>query len=238
MEFMLLHIIRRVRVLCALALIAASSSCTLQTQERIQDKKDIPLPDRIALSLAQPVTRFPLKAEGKATNYAELLYGHPRTRSSILRFYSKVSGSERVAKAILDAALKQGVDVNLAFALAKAESDFNPAARSTNRDKSVDKGLFQLNSRSYPSLTDKEAYDPVINAHKGMAHFRFSLDYGGDVIRALAVYNAGLSRAEKRTVPSSTYDYIERVLTYEDEFDERFRDEVVRRWIPVAGPQG
>jgi soluble lytic murein transglycosylase-like protein len=238
MGFIQLHSIYRVRVFCALALIVSSLSCTLQTKERIQDKKDIPLPDRIALSLSRPVTRFPLKAEGDATDYAELLYGHPRTRSSIVRFYSKVSGSERVAKAILDAAVKQGVDVNLAFALAKAESDFNPAARSTNRDKSVDKGLFQLNSRSYPSLTDKEAYDPAINAQKGMAHFRFSLNYGGDVIRALAVYNAGLSRAERRTVPPSTYDYIERVLTYEDEIDERFRDEIVHRWIPVAGPQG
>jgi soluble lytic murein transglycosylase-like protein len=238
MEFLQLRIIGRLRLFFAFSLILSMSACTLQTQERIKDAKDLPLPDRIAQTLAQPVTRFPLSAEENSTDYAELLYGHSRTRSSIVRFYAKVSGSERVAKAILDAAVKQGIDVNLAFALAKAESDFNPAARSTNRDKSVDKGLFQLNSRSYPSLTDKEAYDPAINAAKGMAHFRFSLDYGGDVIRALAVYNAGLSRAERRTVPPSTYDYIERVLTYEDEIDERFHDEVVRRWIPVAGPQG
>jgi len=210
-------------------------TCTLQPLDRTLVRQEVSLEERIAQTLSRPVTRFPLRAD-PSPDYPEALYRHTRARTSLVKFYAKMTGSERVARAILDAAVEKGVDVNLAFALARAESDFRPSARSVNKDKSVDKGLFQLNSRSYPRLSDEEAYDPVVNARKGMAHLRFAMNYGGDEIRALAIYNAGLSRAERGAVPESTYEYIERVLTYRAEIESRFRSDLLPYWVPVSAP--
>jgi soluble lytic murein transglycosylase-like protein len=137
-----------------------------------------------------------------------------------------------VARAILDAAQGKDVDVNLAFALVWAESDFKPKTKSYNKDKSVDRGLFQLNSKTFPSLSEKDAFEPQVNARMGINHLSFCLDYTGNEIQALAAYNAGLSRAEGGRVPVSTYAYIEKVLTYRDRIEKRFKDELLSFWIP------
>ncbi len=220
-------------VLSLIGIVFLCLSCSLQSQERVLVHNSPTLKEEIIKTLDGPVTRFPLKAD-EDHDYHANLYADPRTRSSLIRFYARISGSEKIAKAILDAAIKQNIDVTLAFALAKAESDFRPAIQSRNSDNSVDMGLFQLNSRTFPGLSAKEASDPYINARKGLAHLRFCIDYSGDEVRALAVYNAGLSRAERGAIPASTYGYVERVLTYETEIESRFRDEVLRLWVPLS----
>jgi hypothetical protein len=69
------------------------------------------------------------------------------------------------------AARAASVDPVLAVAIVERESQFNPRARHINFDGSVDRGLWQINSRWHPGLMDgstflalcllRARYDPV-----------------------------------------------------------------------------
>ena len=102
----------------------------------------------------------------------------------------------------------------LAFALAWVESRFNPkAVNAANRDRSVDRGLFQLNNRSFPALTEEEFFDPWLSARYGLAHLRYCLDRGGSLVSGLAMYNAGAVRvATGDGAPKRTLDYVSLIL--------------------------
>ena len=91
---------------------------------------------------------------------------------------------------------------------------------------SVDRGLFQLNSRSFRFLKEKDFFDPETNAKYGTAHLRFCLDRGENEIVALAMYNAGTIGVKTGT-PLSTLKYVARVEEYKDYLDSRFRKEVL-----------
>lgn len=41
------------------------------------------------------------------------------------------------------------------------ESAGNPAATNTNKDGSIDRGLYQFNNKAHPNITDDIAFDPV-----------------------------------------------------------------------------
>lgn len=53
-----------------------------------------------------------------------------------------------------------GIDPDLAVRVAVCESSLNPSARNVNRAGSVDRGLFQINNRYHPHITDEVADDP------------------------------------------------------------------------------
>jgi hypothetical protein len=52
------------------------------------------------------------------------------------------------------------VDPALALRVAKCESGLNPKAINMNTDKSMDRGLFQINNKYHPEVTDEQAFDP------------------------------------------------------------------------------
>lgn len=60
---------------------------------------------------------------------------------------------ERIAK-------KNKSDVKLALAVAEAESNFNPLATNKNADDSIDRGLYQINSKWHPEVKEEQAFDP------------------------------------------------------------------------------
>jgi hypothetical protein len=51
-------------------------------------------------------------------------------------------------------------DAKLALAVAEAESSFNPSATHINEDGSIDRGLFQINSKYHPEVSEAQAFDP------------------------------------------------------------------------------
>jgi hypothetical protein len=51
------------------------------------------------------------------------------------------------------------VDPELAVKVAKCESGLNPKAINTNTDGSRDRGLFQINEKYHPEVTDTQAFD-------------------------------------------------------------------------------
>lgn len=53
------------------------------------------------------------------------------------------------------------VDPDLCIRVAKCESGLNPNAINTNTDGSRDRGLFQINEKYHPEVSDAQAFDPV-----------------------------------------------------------------------------
>jgi len=51
------------------------------------------------------------------------------------------------------------VDPDLAVRVAKCESGLNPQATNTNADGSIDRGLYQINNKYHPEISDADAYD-------------------------------------------------------------------------------
>ena len=143
------------------------------------------------------------------------LYRNQETKAACLDFFSALTGSDTIAHAILENSLRYEVPATLAFALAFEESRFHADALNHNGN-SVDRGLFQLNSRSFPDLSTAQFYDPEINAQYGLAHLHYCLNTGGNEVAALAMYNAGRTSVDHGVTPRRTLDYVSRILKYED----------------------
>jgi soluble lytic murein transglycosylase-like protein len=148
------------------------------------------------------------------------LYRDPRSRWAVESFYAQVAGDAWIGSIILQQASANDIPLPLAFALAWGESKFN--ARAFNRNpQSVDRGLFQLNSRAFPRVRIDDFYDPQINARLGLKHLRFCLDSSDSELVALAIYNAGALKVRKGT-PYSTLHHIARILEYREKLEEDF----------------
>jgi soluble lytic murein transglycosylase-like protein len=153
-------------------------------------------------------------------------YRDQDTKNATLEFFSSLAHSENVARVILDNSIKFDVRPSLAFALALEESDFRIDAMNKNGD-SVDRGLFQLNSRSYPGLTIKDFYDPATNARYGISHLSGCLAEAGNEVAALAMYNAGNGRVTRDATPKKTLNYVSRILAYEDNIASLFAAKII-----------
>ena len=156
----------------------------------------------------------------------EPYYRDPATKADTWQFFTSLTQSETIARAILDSAGKFNVRPSLAFALALEESDFKVDALNKNGD-SVDRGLFQLNSKSYPRLAIQEFYDPTTNARYGISHLKSCLAQAGNEVAALAMYNAGNGRVARGATPQKTLNYVSRILAYEDNISSLFAAKVM-----------
>ena len=67
---------------------------------------------------------------------------------------------ETVSATITRVCITNTVDPNLALKVANCESGLNPKAVNTNTDGSTDRGIFQINNKYHPEVTDAEAFDP------------------------------------------------------------------------------
>jgi hypothetical protein len=77
---------------------------------------------------------------------------------------------------ILQAGFTKGANANMAYAISMAESSGNPGETHVNSDKhrSVDEGLFQLNNYWHPEVDQKRVFDPLYNAQQA-----FRISHGG-----------------------------------------------------------
>ncbi|MDC7228344.1 MAG: lytic transglycosylase domain-containing protein [Spirochaetales bacterium] len=150
-----------------------------------------------------------------------VLYDDDIFRDQIISYYAAVSGSYEIAEAVLRNAHKNDISFGLAFSLMWAESSFNPDAYNRNV-VSIDRGLFQLNSESFPQLSRDDFYDIETNVSNGLAYLRYCLDLGENEIVALAIYNAGHGRVSGRGAPLMTLEYISKILEYKSELERDF----------------
>ena len=156
-------------------------------------------------------------------------YRNPEYQEWVINFFAGVCSSRDVARAILLNADEFNVPASLAFALSWEESKFDPrAVNRHNRDGSIDRGLFQLNNRSFPNLEISEFFSVKSNARYGISHLRHCLDSGGSEISALAMYNAGTGRVTTSGAPKVTLDYISRILENRSKIESRFHTMLIK----------
>lgn len=164
---------------------------------------------------------------GKQLDTGLELYRSLPTRTAVEWFYTNVTGDMDVALAILREADKNNIPLSLAFSLAYTESHYKPRAINKNTNASIDRGVFQLNNKSFPALVEADFYDPYISAKYGLSHLRFCLDTAGNEVSALAMYNAGTNRVRNNGTPQMTLNYISKIQTYRQGLDNLFESEVV-----------
>lgn len=166
----------------------------------------------------------------KITDKGLELYRDEQTKDIVLWFYQYITGSESVTNAILEYADKNDIPLSLAFSLSYVESRYKARAVNRNRNSTTDRGLFQLNSKSFPKLSEKEFFDPQMNAKYGLSHLRFCLDTAGNEVAALAMYNAGTTKVSQGATPKVTLDYISQIMSYREGLEQLFAQEVVAKY--------
>jgi len=162
----------------------------------------------------------------KKKDQALTMYRASASRPAVEWFYAHITENSTVARAILEYADKNDIPLSLAFALAYTESRYKTTAVNHNTNGTIDRGLFQLNSASFPRLTENDFFDAETSAQYGLSHLRFCLTSAGNEIAALAMYNAGMNRIKNDGTPRRTLNYISNIMNYRQALDELFRKEV------------
>ncbi len=203
------------------------------------------LEDSRGKTLRQAVASFALGDFGTATAKVKFAYPEIGTAREGLvpeqwrRLYYPVDRA-----GILDSAAREfRLNRGLLFAVIRQESAFNPKARS----KAGAAGLTQLMPGTARRLSRKVLkrrfqtaflYDPAVNVRLGASYLRSLLDlFGGNVMLAVAAYNAGPGRiggivranpgqpADERleSLPAAeTRDYVRRVLLFSESYKELY----------------
>lgn len=149
------------------------------------------------------------------------LYTDPVYRERIVLYYEAITGTREISESVLRNAYENRISFTLAFSLMWAESSFKPEAYNKNA-VSIDRGLFQLNSESFPELTREQFYDIETNVSTGLSYLRYCLDLGESEIIALAIYNAGHGRVSGAGAPLMTLEHISKIMDYKSELERDF----------------
>lgn len=144
---------------------------------------------QIDQALKQDIREETLKAiAGKPNKYYQPIKTQAeRNKIAQAQKKSNKSSIDNIKQIIIDEANKQGVDPQLALAVAQHESGFNPNAKG---DGGKSFGLFQIYTTAHPDY--KGGFDPRENARYGIKFLKGLLaKYNGDVRTALRAYNGG-----------------------------------------------
>jgi Transglycosylase SLT domain/Sel1 repeat len=129
-------------------------------------------------------------------------------------FVAATPEQKKIADVVGKLAPEFRVSPLLALAIIRAESNFDPNARSPKNAQ----GLMQLIPETSARFNVKKPFDPVQNVRGGLAYLRWLLAYfKGDVALVAAAYNAGEGTVERyRGVPpyAETLAYVQRIKRY------------------------
>jgi hypothetical protein len=140
----------------------------------------------------------------------------------------------KLAGTVVALAREHRLDVRLVLAVMRAESNFDPNARSPKNAQ----GLMQLLPETAERFAVRNAFDPVQNLRGGMRYLQWLLSYfRGDVTLALAGYNAGERAVDRhRGVPPypETLGYVKRIRALYPDDRHPFDAEVTEPspWLP------
>jgi len=149
---------------------------------------------------------------------------NPETELLVVDYLTSHIGDPIIADALISAAKKNRLDPALVVAISWQESRFQAVATGNNSNRSIDRGLMQLNSTTFKHLNENDFFDPYLNADNGVSYLRKILQLSGNTIAALAMYNAGPSRVDSLGAPRQTLDYVSLVLAYQTDLIQGFYD--------------
>jgi hypothetical protein len=195
------------------------------------DRPDEILPETAAEAppapAVPPVRQISLAAESFPAGEDKIFkaYRDPADRDYVTAFFGDIAHSQELARIILANADIFNIPPSLAFALCWEESRFKIRAMGReNRNGSRDRGLFQLNDKSFPHLSEKDFFDPRISSYYGLSHLRWCLDTGDSLVAGLAMYNAGTNRVSSGSTPKMTLDYVSSILTTKQRIETLFEE--------------
>lgn len=117
------------------------------------------------------------------------------------------------------AADRYSVPIELLYAIAKVESNFNPQAINRNTNGTTDYGLMQINSRWFPQLErdfgiskERVINDSCTNVYIGAWILAHNFRTKGRIWDSVGAYNAGFSSNTRGT----RANYVSKVKYYYD----------------------
>jgi hypothetical protein len=127
--------------------------------------------------------------------------------------FSQLTSADKIkfASSVTQLSKEFKLDPRLVMAVMRAESNYDPLARSSKGAQ----GLMQLIPETAERFSVKDIADPFDNIRGGMAYLKWLLSlFRGDVVLSLAAYNAGEKTIEKfGGVPpyTETMAYVQRI---------------------------
>ena len=157
-------------------------------------------------------------AIGIAMAFKKLSKGETDSDTFETPYFPETGEKSKIKNKIIAEAERQGVDPNLALAVAEQESQFNPNAKS--RVGAI--GLFQLMPNTAKGL-GVNPYDVDDNIKGGITYLKQLLKkYSGNQDKALAAYNWGMGNLAKYGInkaPKETRDYLKKVEERKRKFE-------------------
>lgn len=125
--------------------------------------------------------------------------------------------AQEIRRAVVFYAARYRLDPDLLRAVIKTESDFRQDVVSHKGAV----GLMQLTPDTAATLRVVDVYDPLQNIRGGAKQLRHLLNlYEGDLLLALAAYNAGVHRVKGGKIPRirETRSYVRKVLRHYEHY--------------------
>ena len=136
------------------------------------------------------------------------------------------AGRSTIEAAVAEAAGRFGIPRELALAVAKHESGFNPNATNRNANGTTDWGVMQLNDKTIQTLGVRNPLDARENIEAGVGLLARLFDkYHGDQMKVLSAYSAGEGRVDRsrsfEDMPAITRKAVPEILQIEQQYMRR-----------------
>jgi len=112
------------------------------------------------------------------------------------------------------------IDKSLILAIIITESNLNTKAYNINSNGSADRGLMQLNSKTFEDLNKKDFYDVSTNIEHGTTYLQWCISNSeSNILKAVAMYNVG--KQGLRYKINDAFNYANKVINLQKIIEEK-----------------